>query len=68
MLKFVKHHMETIAGIGIFPVMSFLIFFSIFLFALVYVRKSGRAHIQHMSSMPLADNATTNESDHHAQA
>ncbi len=32
MLKFIKHHMDTIAGIGIYPVVSFVIFFSIFCF------------------------------------
>ena len=31
MLKFIKHHMDTISGIGIYPVLSFVIFFTFFL-------------------------------------
>lgn len=58
MLKFIKHHMDTIAGIGIYPVISFVIFFSVFLIALVLVRNASRSHIDHMASLPLAQDAT----------
>ena len=58
MLKFIKHHMDTIAGIGIYPVLSFVIFFSIFLFALVYVLRARRTHIDHMADLPLHNDGT----------
>lgn len=64
MLKFVKHHMETIAGIGLYPVVSFVIFFSVFLIALLYVRKARRSHIDHMAALPLADNPPTEPTEH----
>lgn len=67
MLKFVKQHMETIAGIGIYPVVSFVIFFSIFCIALLYVWKATRRHIDHMAALPLTEGNSTNESIHHAQ-
>lgn len=67
MLKFIKHHMDTIAGIGIYPVLSFVIFFTIFLIALLYVRKAGRGHIEHMATMPLSDSHTPNEHQEHAR-
>ncbi|HMN06903.1 MAG TPA: CcoQ/FixQ family Cbb3-type cytochrome c oxidase assembly chaperone [Flavobacteriales bacterium] len=67
MLKFIKHHMETIDGIGLYPVISFVIFFSIFLIALLYVRKAGQSHIEHMATMPLEDTHTPNEHQEHAR-
>ncbi|HRN35933.1 MAG TPA: CcoQ/FixQ family Cbb3-type cytochrome c oxidase assembly chaperone [Flavobacteriales bacterium] len=67
MLKFIKHHMDTIAGIGIYPVVSFLIFFSVFLIALLYVRKARRSHIDHMSVLPLADDLPSTEQHEHAK-
>lgn len=53
MLKFIKHHMETIAGIEIFPVISFLIFFIFFLLLLIYIWKMDRETITNLSEMPL---------------
>lgn len=67
MLKFIKHHMDTIAGIGIYPVLSFVIFFSIFCIALLYVFKARRDHIVHMAALPLTEGNCTNEPTHHAQ-
>ncbi|MBS1938607.1 MAG: CcoQ/FixQ family Cbb3-type cytochrome c oxidase assembly chaperone [Bacteroidetes bacterium] len=67
MLKFIKHHLDTIAGIGIYPVLSFVIFFTVFIIALLYVRKAARSHIDHMSAMPLADDRSPNEPHPHAR-
>ncbi|MCO6482112.1 MAG: CcoQ/FixQ family Cbb3-type cytochrome c oxidase assembly chaperone [Flavobacteriales bacterium] len=67
MLKFIKHHMDTIAGVGIYPVLSFVIFFGVFLIALLYVRKARRGHIDHMAAMPLSDPIASNEHQDHAQ-
>lgn len=68
MLKFIKHHLDTIGGIGIYPVISFVIFFSVFLIALLYVRKARRGHIDHMAALPLSDSIPSNEHQDHAQA
>ncbi len=67
MLKFIKHHMDTIVGIGIYPVLSFVIFFSIFCFALLYVWRARRTHIDHMAALPLADAPSPNGPQHHAE-
>ena len=63
MLKFVKHHMDTIAGIGIYPVISFVLFFGVFIAALILVRKASRSHIDHMASLPLAHDAANPDRD-----
>ncbi|MBL7950350.1 MAG: CcoQ/FixQ family Cbb3-type cytochrome c oxidase assembly chaperone [Flavobacteriales bacterium] len=66
MLKFIKHHMDTIGGIGIYPVISFVIFFSVFIIALLYVWKATRTHIDHMAALPIAEGHSTNETNNHA--
>ena len=55
MLKFIKHHMETIAGIEIFPLISFVIFFLFFLGLLIWVFWADKEHIRKMAQMPLGD-------------
>lgn len=56
MLKFVKHHMETIAGIEIYPLVSFLIFFVFFIGLFTYVAFMRRQHIEELENIPLNDN------------
>lgn len=46
--------------IGIFPTISFTIFFLFFLGLLVYVVTTKKEHVAHMSAMPLEDNAPLN--------
>lgn len=55
MLKFIKHHLDTIAGVGVYPVISFLIFFGFFLLVLLWLRKVSRSHIAHMAALPLME-------------
>lgn len=55
MLKFIKHNMETIIGIEIFPLIAFLIFFIFFTGLLIYVWKMNKSHVDAMGQMPLDD-------------
>lgn len=57
MLKFIKHHM-SIEGIEIFPLISFLLFFTFFVLVLVYVMRQDKKHIQEMSNLPLEGDNT----------
>ena len=66
MLKFIKHHMDTIAGVGIYPVISFLIFFSFFLVVLLWLRTMSRSHLMHMAALPLLEDPKNNEIVDHA--
>jgi hypothetical protein len=61
MLKFIKHHMETIAGIEIFPLISFLIFFTFFVLLLVWVFRSSKEYIAEVEQLPLEGNPKINE-------
>lgn len=66
MLKFIKHHLDTIAGVSIYPVLSFLIFFSLFIVVLLWVRKVSNAYIAHMADLPLMEEASNSETGPHA--
>lgn len=53
MLKFIKHHLDTIAGVEIYPIISLLLFFSIFSLMLIYVLKIPKETIKDQSNLPL---------------
>lgn len=56
-----KEILRGVENIGIFPTISFTIFFLFFLGLLVYVITTKKDHVAHMSAMPLEDNATLNK-------
>ncbi|MCK0124319.1 CcoQ/FixQ family Cbb3-type cytochrome c oxidase assembly chaperone [Gelidibacter salicanalis] len=53
MLKFVKNHMDSIAGIEIYPVISLLIFFTFFVALFWWVFTAKKDYIDRMSDIPL---------------
>lgn len=55
MLKFIKHHLSTMGGVEIYPIISLLIFFTIFVLAVVWAVRAKKQHISEMSNMPLED-------------
>ncbi|MFT6856019.1 MAG: cytochrome c oxidase cbb3-type subunit 4 [Cyclobacteriaceae bacterium] len=62
MLKFIRHHMETIVGIEIFPLISFVIFFVFFIGLFVYVLRTSKTEMNLHSQIPLDA-----KEDNHAQ-
>lgn len=65
MLKFIKHHLDTIDGIGIYPVLSFVIFFSFFIVVLLWLRTTSRTHMDHLTNLPF-DVQEPEPETHHA--
>lgn len=59
MLKFIKGHMESITGIEIFPLISFIIFFTFFVLMLIYLVKADKKRLDYLAAMPLNDNTNT---------
>lgn len=53
MLKFVKHHMESITGIEIYPIISLLIFFIFFVALFYWVITAKKDYINKVSQIPL---------------
>ena len=58
MLKFIKHHMEGIEGVAIYPLISLLIFFIFFAVLFVWVLKAKKEYINEVSRLPLDNNNT----------
>lgn len=64
MLKFIKHNMETIIGIEIFPIISVLIFFLFFVGLIIYAIRMKQSEVDEISALPLNDSIeTTNVSN-----
>jgi len=55
MLKFVKHTMETIDGIAIFPIISFVIFFSFFVGLLYWVLRTDKSYTDYVGQLPFEE-------------
>jgi len=53
-MKF-RNYLETIAGVGIFPLISLVIFFVFFLSLLIYVFRLDKKSVERMSNIPLND-------------
>lgn len=60
MLKYIKHHMETIAGIEIFPLISLVIFVLFFIGLFIWVIRADKKQIETISRLPL----DSKEEDH----
>ena len=57
MFEAIKHNMETISGIEIYPILSLLIFFFFFVGLGFWVFSYKKDKIQEMSEIPLNDNS-----------
>ena len=53
MLKFIKGHMASIDGIEIFPLISFVLFFTMFVIVLFWVFKMTKTQESEMANIPL---------------
>lgn len=53
MLKYIKHHLDTIAGVEIYPIISLLLFFLVFSTMLFIVMKMPKRSIEKLSNLPL---------------
>ncbi|TRX41386.1 CcoQ/FixQ family Cbb3-type cytochrome c oxidase assembly chaperone [Flavobacterium restrictum] len=56
MFEQIKHNLETIAGVAIYPILSLVIFFVFFLGLGFWVYSYKKDTIQEMSQIPLNDN------------
>lgn len=58
MFEQIKHNMETIAGVAIYPILSLLIFFLFFVGLALWVFSYKKEKIDELSQIPLKDNPT----------
>ncbi|MFK5982626.1 MAG: CcoQ/FixQ family Cbb3-type cytochrome c oxidase assembly chaperone [Flavobacteriaceae bacterium] len=63
MLRFIKGNLENIDGVGIYPLISLLIFFVFFVVLFWWVFTAKKEHIEEVSNIPLdLDNDINNTS------
>jgi cytochrome c oxidase cbb3-type subunit 4 len=55
MLKSVRDIAASMNGIGIYPVISLLLFFAFFIVLLYYVKKMDKAKVDELSRIPLEE-------------
>jgi hypothetical protein len=60
MLKFIKHHLDTIQGVEIYPIISLLLFFLVFTVMLLIVMKMPKRNIEELSNLPLDNDLKNN--------
>ena len=61
MLKFVKHNLETIAGVEIYPIISLSIFFTAFVLFTVWAMAYSKETLNTVSNLPLNDEESLTE-------
>jgi cytochrome c oxidase cbb3-type subunit 4 len=54
-MKFINY-LQSITGIGIYPLISFLIFFTFFAAVSIYLIRAGNKHFEEVSNIPLDQN------------
>lgn len=61
MLKFIKHNLEGIDGVGVFPMVSLIIFFIVFITMFLIVLKFPKSSMDEISQLPLEKENNTKE-------
>tara|TARA_R110001583_G_scaffold125274_1_gene276796 strand:- start:8080 stop:8277 length:198 start_codon:yes stop_codon:yes gene_type:complete len=64
MLKFIKHNLAGIEGVEIYPIISLLLFFIVFITMIVFVLKLPKKSIEEVSQLPLDNDINIKENTH----
>lgn len=52
-MKLVSYYLESVAGVEIYPIISFIIFFLFFIVVTYYVIKMDKGEVNELSNLPL---------------
>ena len=55
MLKFIKHNLETIDGVDIYPIISLSIFFVVFISFFIWAMTFSKEKIKELSELPFKE-------------
>ncbi len=64
MLKFISHNFEGMEGIEIYPIISLLLFFIVFVTMLIIVIKMPKKNIEEISQLPLDNDTNSKENNY----
>ena len=54
-MRFIRPYLESIDGVSIYPIISILIFFALFLIIGIWVLRMDKAYVDKMSNIPLGE-------------
>ncbi|MEN8186383.1 MAG: CcoQ/FixQ family Cbb3-type cytochrome c oxidase assembly chaperone [Bacteroidota bacterium] len=60
MLRYIKHHLDTITGVEIYPIISLLLFFVVFTAMLIIVLRMPKKNIDDLSNLPFDNDIKNN--------
>lgn len=60
-MRIVIHHLESIEGVAIFPIIGILIFFGFFIGLVIYVFRMDKSHVQDLANSPFNNDNEQNE-------
>lgn len=60
MIRFVKHYFEGMADVEIYPIISLVLFFTVFITMLIYVLKIPKKSLEKISNLPLEGDENNN--------
>ena len=56
-----NHYLQSIEGVGIYPIFSLLVFFIFFVVMLIWMLKADKSHLKKMSELPLEPDENLNK-------
>lgn len=63
-----RNYLESISGVGIFPVITLVIFFTVFVLLGAWAFIARKEHLQAMNHLPLLDDGSTESENIHPKA
>ncbi len=64
MLKFISHNFDGMDGVEIYPIISLLLFFTVFITMLIIVIKMPKNMIEEISQLPLDNDTNSKENNY----
>lgn len=64
MLRFISHNFDGMEGVEIYPIISLLMFFIIFITMLIIVIKLPKKNIDEISQLPLDNDTNSKENNY----
>ena len=65
MLKFIRHNFDGMNGIEIYPIISLVLFFIVFVTMVIIVMNISKKRIDEVSHLPLEEDDTKNKENNH---
>jgi len=64
MLKFIRHNFDGMNGIEIYPIISLVLFFIVFITMFIIVMNISKKRIDEVSNLPLEDDTISKDNNH----